>query len=53
MQFEIKELTENEDGSADAVIELDADLMKLLVQEGLMVILQKAIEGYKNESKLG
>jgi hypothetical protein len=53
MMFEIKQLTENEDGSADAYVELDADLMKMVVQEGFTAILLKAIEGYKNEQKLG
>ena len=53
MQFEIKELVENPDGSADIQVECDADLMKLVVQEGFVSILQKAIEGYKNEQKLG
>ena len=49
----VESLIENEDGSADAVIELDADLMKLVVQEGFVAILKQAIEGYKNEQKLG
>ena len=52
MQFEIKELVENPDGSADAVIELDADFMKFIVQEGFEAILKKVIEGYR-EQKLG
>ena len=51
--FEIKALVENEDGSADVLVELDVELMKLVVQEGLMAILKQAIEGYKNEKQLG
>ena len=51
MQFEIKELVENPDGSADILIDCDADLMKLLVQEGFVSILKQAIEGYKNGNK--
>ena len=51
--FEIKELVENPDGSADLLIECDADLMKLVVQEGFVSILKQAIEGYKNEKQLG
>ena len=51
--FEVKEITENPDGSADIVVECDADLMKLVVQEGFVSILEQAIEGYKNEKQLG
>lgn len=50
MQFEIKEIVENPDGSADIQVECDADLMKLVVQEGFISILKQAIEGYRNES---
>ena len=53
MGFEVKTLVENPDGSADIEVECDADLMKLVVQEGFISILKQAIEGYKNESKLG
>lgn len=53
MRFEVKTLVENPDGSADIEVECDADLMKLVVQEGFISILKQAIEGYKNESKLG
>lgn len=49
----MKTLVENPDGSADIEVECDADLMKLVVQEGFISILKQAIEGYKNESKLG
>jgi hypothetical protein len=51
MQFTVTELVENEDGSADIKIECDADLMKLIIQEGFISILKQAIEGYKNEPK--
>jgi hypothetical protein len=53
LKFEITELVENEDGSADIQMQCDADLMKLIVQEGFVCILKQAIEGYKNEQKLG
>jgi hypothetical protein len=53
MQFKITELVENPDGSADIKVECDSDLMKLIVQEGFMSILKQAIEGLKNEPKLG
>jgi hypothetical protein len=51
--FQIKEMTENPDGSADIVVECDSDLMKLVVQEGFVSIIKQAIEGYKNEKQLG
>jgi hypothetical protein len=53
MQFKVTEIVENPDGSADIKVECDADLMKLVVQEGFVAILKQAIEGYKNEQKLG
>jgi hypothetical protein len=53
MQFKVTELVENPDGSADIKVECDADLMKFIVQEGFETILKKAIEGYKDEQKLG
>ena len=52
MQFEIKQLTENPDGSADIIMECDPDLMRLIVQEGFIAILKQAMEGYRAE-KLG
>jgi hypothetical protein len=52
LKFEIKELIENEDGSADIYVELDSELMKFVVQEGFETIIKQAIEGYR-ESKLG
>lgn len=51
MMFEVKELTENPDGSADIIVECDADLMRLVVQEGFISIIKQAIEGYKNGNK--
>lgn len=53
MRFEVTEVVENPDGSADIKVECDADLMKLVVQEGFISILKQAIEGYRSESKLG
>jgi folate-dependent phosphoribosylglycinamide formyltransferase PurN len=52
MRFEVTEYKENEDGSADIQVECDAELMKLVAQEGFMAILNKALESYR-ESKLG
>lgn len=49
MQFEITELVENPDGSADIQVECDADLMKLVVQEGFVAILKQAIESYRTK----
>ena len=53
MQFKVTELVENPDGSADIQVECSPDFMKLIVQEGFVAILKQAIEGYKNEQKLG
>jgi hypothetical protein len=52
MQFTVTELVENPDGSADIKIECDADLMKLIVQEGFVSIIKQALETYR-EQKLG
>ena len=51
MQFNVTEVVENPDGSADIQVECDSDLMKLIVQEGFISILKQAIEGYKNGNK--
>lgn len=51
MQFNVTKVVENPDGSADIEVECDADLMKLIVQEGFVAILKQAIEGYKNGNK--
>lgn len=50
MKIELREITENPDGSADCELNIDADGMKLLVQEGLIAVLWKAIEQAKEES---
>jgi hypothetical protein len=51
LQFEVKELVENPDGSADILVECDSDLMKLVIQEGFLAILKQAIEGYKTQKE--
>lgn len=51
MRFNVTEVVENPDGSADIQVECDSDLMKLIVQEGFISILKQAIEGYKNGNK--
>ena len=56
MKIELTEICENPDGSADCELKIDADGMKLLLQEGLMAILWQAINQAKekaNEQKLG
>jgi hypothetical protein len=50
MKIELKEITENPDGSADCELNIDADGMKLLVQEGLIAVLWKAIDLAKKEA---
>jgi hypothetical protein len=50
MKIELREITENPDGSADCELNIDADGMKLLVQEGLIAVLWKAINLAKKEA---
>jgi hypothetical protein len=39
---------EHEDGSADAVVRFDKEMMEVLIQEGLLRILEKYIAQEKN-----
>jgi hypothetical protein len=50
MKIELTTITENPDGSADCELSIDVEGMKLLVQEGLIAVLWKAIEQAKDES---
>ncbi len=50
MKIELIEMTENPDGSADCQLNIDADGMKFLIQEGLIAVLWKAIDQAKEES---
>ena len=46
MKLEIEVIEENEDGSADATINFDKEALALLIQWGMIAILQEAV---KNE----
>ena len=50
MKIELKYITQNPDGSADCELNIDADGMKLLVQEGLIAVLWKAIDQAKEQA---
>jgi hypothetical protein len=39
---------EHEDGSADAIVRFDKEMMEVLVQEGVLRILERYIEQEKN-----
>lgn len=42
---------EHEDGSADAIVRFDKDMLEVLVQEGVLRILERYIEQEKNAQK--
>lgn len=46
MKLEVEVIEENEDGSADATINFDKEALALLVQWGMIAMLQEAV---KNE----
>ncbi len=48
MKIELKIINENEDGSANAMVDFDKEGLEVLVQEGLLSILEKYIEQNKN-----
>ena len=41
-------IKEHEDGSADAVVRFDKEMLEVLVQEGVLRILERYIEQEKN-----
>lgn len=47
--IEVKEVVENPDGSADLLIDVSADGVKLLFQYGFEAVIKEAIELAKNE----
>jgi hypothetical protein len=49
----IKVIRENEDGSADALVNFDKEGLEFLVQEGTISILKQYIEQQKKEKKRG
>ena len=48
MEIKIEIIKENNDGSADAVVNFDKEGLELLVQEGMLSILKQYIEQNKN-----
>ena len=48
MQIEVEIIKEHEDGSADALVHFDKDGLSILVQYGILDMLNKAVEHYKN-----
>ena len=48
MNIKLKIINENEDGSANAMVDFDKEGLEVLVQEGLLSILEKYIEQNKN-----
>jgi hypothetical protein len=48
MDIRIEITKENDDGSADAVVNFDKEGLELLVQEGMLSILKQYIEQNKN-----
>lgn len=51
MDIKIKIVRENEDGSADAVVDYDEDGLKLIVQYGVIAMLEEATMGKKETLK--
>jgi hypothetical protein len=48
MDLSLKVTKEHADGSADAIVRFDKEMMEVLIQEGLLRILEKYIEQEKN-----
>jgi hypothetical protein len=48
MDLSLKVTKEHADGSADAMIRFDKEMMEVLIQEGLLRILEKYIDQEKN-----
>ena len=48
MNIELKIINENEDGSANAMVDFDKEGLEFLVQEGLLSILEQYIKQNKN-----
>jgi hypothetical protein len=48
MDLSLKVTKEHEDGSADAMVRFDKEMLEVLVQEGVLRILERYIEQEKN-----
>jgi hypothetical protein len=47
MDIRVEIVKEHEDGSADAMVHFDKEGLAILVQYGILDMLQKAVENYK------
>jgi hypothetical protein len=47
MQIQVEIVKEHEDGSADALVHFDKEGLAILVQYGILDMLNKAVEHYK------
>lgn len=52
MDIKIKVIRENEDGSADAIVDYDDDGLKVIVQYGVIAMLKEGIEEMGKKEKL-
>jgi hypothetical protein len=48
MDLSLKVTKEHSDGSADAVVRFDKEMMEVLIQEGLLRVLEKYVKQEKN-----
>ena len=48
MELELKVIKEHADGSADAMVRFDKETMEVLIQEGVLRILERYIKQEKN-----
>jgi hypothetical protein len=48
MQIKVEIVKEHEDGSADALVHFDKEGLAILVQYGILDMLNKAVNHYKN-----
>jgi len=51
MKLEIEVISENADGSANAMVHFDKEALELLVEEGIISILRQYIENKKDTKK--
>ena len=51
-KIDIQEVTEHEDGSATVVFDCDDEAKKALINEGLLSLLEKAIDKHNEEYQL-
>ena len=52
MKIQVKIIKENADGSANAQVDFDKDGLEVLVQWGLVALLESAVDKYKVEPEV-